>query len=62
MRPISRPISKTGTILQQHCEAVGRDYNSIRKTLAPRFFIDKDHKKAIRMAEGKNDLWPSDCR
>ena len=53
MRPIS-DLSRKLTILQQHCEAVGRDYNSIRKTLAPRFFIDKDHKKAIRMAEGKN--------
>ncbi|MEC7914090.1 MAG: LLM class flavin-dependent oxidoreductase [Chloroflexota bacterium] len=53
MRPIS-DLSRKLTILQQHCEGVGRDYNSIRKTLAPRFFIDKDHKKAIRMAEGKN--------
>ena len=53
MRPIS-DLSRKLTILQQHCAAVGRDYNSIRKTLAPRFFIDKDHKKAIRMAEGKN--------
>ena len=53
MRPIS-DLSRKLTVLQQHCEAVGRDYNSIRKTLAPRFFIDKDHKKAIRMAEGKN--------
>jgi alkanesulfonate monooxygenase SsuD/methylene tetrahydromethanopterin reductase-like flavin-dependent oxidoreductase (luciferase family) len=53
MRPIP-DLSRKLSILQQHCEAVGRDYNSIRKTLAPRFFIDKDHKKAIRMAEGKN--------
>ena len=53
MRPIPA-LSRKLAILQKHCETVGRDYNSIRKTLAPRFFIDKDHKKALRMAEGKN--------
>jgi len=53
MRPIP-DLSRKLSVLQQHCENVGRDYNTIRKTLAPRFFIDKDHKKAIRMAEGKN--------
>ena len=53
MRPIP-DLSRKLAILQKHCETVGRDYNSIRKTLAPRFFIDKDHKKALRMAEGKN--------
>ena len=53
MRPIPDLLRKL-SVLQQHCENVGRDYNTIRKTLAPRFFIDKDHKKAIRMAEGKN--------
>ena len=54
MRPIP-DLSRKLEILKQHCEAVGRDYNSIRKTLAPRFFIDKNHRKAISMAEGKND-------
>ena len=53
MRPIP-DLSRKLAILQKHYETVGRDYNSIRKTLAPRFFIDKDHKKALRMAEGKN--------
>jgi len=53
MRPIP-DLSRKLAILQKHCETVGRDYNSIRKTLAPRFFIDKDHKKALRMAESKN--------
>ena len=53
MRPIP-DLSRKLSVLQQHCENVGRDYNTIRKTLAPRFFIDKDHKKAISMAEGKN--------
>ncbi|MDE0745956.1 MAG: LLM class flavin-dependent oxidoreductase [SAR202 cluster bacterium] len=53
MRPIP-DLSQKLAVLQKHCETVGRDYNSIRKTLAPRFFIDKDHKKALRMAEGKN--------
>ena len=54
MRPIP-DLSRKLEVLKQHCEAVGRDYNSIRKTLAPRFFIDKNHRKAISMAEGKND-------
>ena len=53
MRPIP-DLSQKLAVLQKHCETVGRDYNSIRKTLAPRFFIDKDHKKALRMAESKN--------
>jgi len=53
MRPIP-DLSQKLAVLQKHCETVGRDYNTIRKTLAPRFFIDKDHKKALRMAEGKN--------
>ena len=37
-------------VLRQHCEDVGRDYDSIRKTLAPRFYIHKDHAKALEMA------------
>ena len=41
MRPIP-DLSQKLAVLQKHCETVGRDYNSIRKTLAPRFFIDKD--------------------
>ena len=53
MRPIPDLAQKL-KILKQHCETVGRDYDDIRKTLAPRFYIDKDHKKALRMAEGKN--------
>ena len=53
MRPVPDLARKLG-VLQQHCNDVGRDYDTIRKTLAPRFFIDKDHKKALRAAEGKN--------
>jgi alkanesulfonate monooxygenase SsuD/methylene tetrahydromethanopterin reductase-like flavin-dependent oxidoreductase (luciferase family) len=37
--------------LKKHCEDVGRDYNSIRKTIAPRFIIDKDYKKALGQAD-----------
>ena len=37
-------------VLRKHCEAVGRDYDDIRKTLAPRFYIHKDHAKALEMA------------
>jgi len=53
MRPVP-DLARKLDVLQQHCKALGRDYNTIRKTLAPRFFIDKDHKKALRLAEGKN--------
>ncbi len=37
--------------LKKHCEDVGRDYNSIRKTIAPRFIIDKSYKKALAQAD-----------
>ena len=40
-------------VLRGHCEAVGRDYDSIRKTLAPRFYIHKVHSKALEMAGDK---------
>tara|TARA_B100000029_G_scaffold516465_1_gene630028 strand:+ start:3903 stop:4826 length:924 start_codon:yes stop_codon:yes gene_type:complete len=60
MRPIP-DLDQKLKILRQHCETVGRDYNDIRKTLAPRFYIDKDHKKALRMAEGKNDTGQVIC-
>ena len=53
MRPIP-DLKRKLEILREHCESVGRDFSNIRKTLAPRFFIDKNHKKALKMAEGKN--------
>jgi len=40
-------------VLRKHCEAVGRDYDDMRKTLAPRFYIHKDHAKALEMAGDK---------
>jgi len=54
MRPIP-DLKRKLEILKDHCESVGSDFGNIRKTLAPRFFIDKNHKKALEMAEGKND-------
>ncbi len=37
--------------LKGHCEAAGRDYDSIRKTLTHRIFIDHDNAKARRRGE-----------
>ena len=54
MRPIP-DLKRKLEVLKKHCESVGSDFGNIRKTLAPRFFIDKNHKKALEMAEGKND-------
>ncbi|HCV27688.1 MAG TPA: hypothetical protein DGB32_05140 [Dehalococcoidia bacterium] len=37
--------------LRGHCDAAGRDYDSIRKTLTHRIFIDRDNAKARRRGE-----------
>ena len=37
-------------VLRQHCEAEGRDYDSIRKTFTARFFIDRSNAKARDLA------------
>ena len=39
--------------LRRHCEAEGRDYNSIRKTISIRLYLDRSHKKALEMAGDK---------
>ena len=36
--------------LRGHCDAIGRDFEGIRKTLAPRFYIDRSHARALEMA------------
>ncbi|MAU65327.1 MAG: hypothetical protein CL882_04845 [Dehalococcoidia bacterium] len=38
-------------VLKSHCLTVGRDYNNIRKTVSARFIIDKDHRKALKLAD-----------
>ena len=39
-------------MLRQRCEENGRDFDSLRKTITGRIFIDRSHAKAKRMAEG----------
>ena len=36
--------------LRHHCEAEGRDYDTIRKTISIRLYLDRSHKKALEMA------------
>ena len=50
---LSRPLDQARhklDVLRQHCEAEGRDYDSIRKTFTARFFIDRSNAKAREMA------------
>ena len=49
MRPMAQLRRKLDA-LREHCEAVGRDYGSMRKTLAPRFYIHPVHSKALELA------------
>jgi alkanesulfonate monooxygenase SsuD/methylene tetrahydromethanopterin reductase-like flavin-dependent oxidoreductase (luciferase family) len=37
-------------VLRHHCDDVGRDFNSIRKTLSIATFIDKSHSRALERA------------
>jgi len=37
-------------VLRQHCEAEGRDFDSIRKTLAVRVYVERSHKAALDLA------------
>ena len=52
MRP-TKELKHKLEVLENHCTEVGRNYDEIRKTLAPRFFIDRSNKKAKEMAGGK---------
>jgi alkanesulfonate monooxygenase SsuD/methylene tetrahydromethanopterin reductase-like flavin-dependent oxidoreductase (luciferase family) len=50
---LSRPLDQARhklDVLRQHCEAEGRDYDSIRKTFTARFFIDRSNSKAREQA------------
>ena len=49
MRPVDQ-LQRKLDALKVHCEAIGRDYDSIRKTLAPRFYLHRTHSKALEMA------------
>jgi alkanesulfonate monooxygenase SsuD/methylene tetrahydromethanopterin reductase-like flavin-dependent oxidoreductase (luciferase family) len=49
LRPVDQLRHKLD-VLRQHCEAEGRDFGSIRKTLNVRMFIDRSHSKAIELA------------
>jgi alkanesulfonate monooxygenase SsuD/methylene tetrahydromethanopterin reductase-like flavin-dependent oxidoreductase (luciferase family) len=52
MRP-AKELKHKLEVLERHCIEVGRNYDEIRKTLAPRFFIDSSNKRAKEMAEGR---------
>src|SRR4051794_2824700 len=42
-------------VLQQHCTAVGRDYDEIRKTISPEVFIRESEREII--AAGSRSFW-----
>ena len=52
MRP-TKELKHKLEVLENHCTEVGRNYDEIRKTLAPRFFIDRSNEKAKEMAGDK---------
>ena len=41
-------------VLKGHCEAEGRDFSTLRKTLNVRVAIAKSHKEAIEMVERRS--------
>ena len=50
---LSRPVDELAhklDVLRESCEAQGRDFSAIRKTLTLRLFIDRSHSKAIETA------------
>ena len=49
-RPIEELRHKLD-VLRQHCEAEGRDFSTLRKTLNVRVAIAKSHKEALAMVE-----------
>lgn len=53
MRRVSELEQKL-TALKGHSEDVRRDFPEIRKTLAPRFFINKNHREAITSSKEKS--------
>lgn len=58
---VARPVSVLRhklDVLRNHCEEVGRDYDSIRKTLSIGTYIDRNHARAVEKskASGRADL------
>jgi alkanesulfonate monooxygenase SsuD/methylene tetrahydromethanopterin reductase-like flavin-dependent oxidoreductase (luciferase family) len=50
---VSRPLPELKhklEVLRAHCDDVGRDYDSIRKTLSIPTFIDRTHSRAVERA------------
>ena len=50
---LARPLDQTRRkvdVLRRHCEAEGRDFDSIRKTFTARIFIDRSHSAAKKAA------------
>ena len=45
-------------VLREHCEAEGRDFQSIRKVFHTRIFIDRSHSAALKTAEEWRDRVP----
>jgi alkanesulfonate monooxygenase SsuD/methylene tetrahydromethanopterin reductase-like flavin-dependent oxidoreductase (luciferase family) len=52
MRPVPMLRHKLG-VLEQHCQAVGRDYASIRKTITLTVYLSRDRAEAVRWAGAK---------
>ena len=52
-RPIDELRHKLD-VLRQHCEAEGRDFSTLRKTLNVRVAIAKSHKEALAMVERRS--------
>ena len=52
-RPIAELRHKLD-VLRQHCEAVGRDFSTLRKTLNVRVAIAKSHQEALAMVERRS--------
>lgn len=50
---VNRPLDELKhklAVLREHCEAEGRDFDSIRKTLAVRAYVERSHLAALELA------------
>ena len=50
---VNRPrdeLKRKLKVLREHCEAEGRDFESIRKTLAVRVYVERSHSTALDLA------------
>ena len=53
---LARPVDQLRhklAVLREHCEAEGRDFSAIRKTLMLWLFIDRSHSKAVELANDR---------